>query len=348
MQVSSSFLLLDQFTVSWEIHALPVKMGSETCSDFELGSCLECNQVISSPNSPTETQPVCIRGQKLGPPDDLAPCAQINELIGRSIVVTVRHNSQEKVYCATIYRESDQNPNFTSTIAWFDSPLTGFVAFRKESPAVSYIIVNLTRTVDNNNRVDKFEILKWEIREGNDVQSRKSLYNPDRIDVEDSNYNEICDPSSDTGHQSCAVGDLWKKHGRLKLQNEAQINLMMFIDNNLDSVTLSKDKHLVIIRGDTEEVVASGLIENLEPIATDVSFMDGSVLKLLQRDDWSPIIQRYVPAYKNNAGKWIVTIYNLPPIQIFGGDQWDCDEILNKGWTSCSSQILQPFKVCFL
>ena len=240
-----------------------------------------------------------------------------------------------------------------STIAWFDSPLTGYVAFRKENVAVSYIIVNLTRTVDNRDRQD--EELKWEIR-GTDISSRDSLYNPDSVPTEDAEYNGNCDPSSDTGHQSCAAGDLWKKHGRLKINNGLQINLMMFVDNNLASAeTLSQGQNLVILNttnkanGTIEQIVAWSKIESLEPVSTNIPFMDGSSLLLLQRDDWSPVGQSYQSAHQNTPGKWEVSIYGLPPLQIFGGDQWDCDEIKTKGWSYSSSKMLDlpPFKVSY-
>ncbi|KAL5257035.1 hypothetical protein ACHWQZ_G012080 [Mnemiopsis leidyi] len=361
VQVVSSFSLPDQITASWQIHQLPVKMGSETCSELELGSCFQCNK-ITNPNSnnPTETQAVCIkstRGSQLGPSGtDLPECARIHGkdgLVGRSIVVRVRHNSpnqSDKVYCATIYDQNNLNPSFMSTIAWFDSPLTGYVAFRKENVAVSYIIVNLTRTVDNRDRQD--EELKWEIR-GTDISSRDSLYNPDSVPTEDAEYNGNCDPSSDTGHQSCAAGDLWKKHGRLKINNGLQINLMMFVDNNLASAeTLSQGQNLVILNttnkanGTIEQIVAWSKIESLEPVSTNIPFMDGSSLLLLQRDDWSPVGQSYQSAHQNTPGKWEVSIYGLPPLQIFGGDQWDCDEIKTKGWSYSSSKMLDlpPFK----
>ncbi|XP_063674672.1 uncharacterized protein LOC134811618 isoform X4 [Bolinopsis microptera] len=356
VQVYSSFSLPDQLTASWQIHYLPVKMGSETCSELELGGCFECNEEINPDlNNPTQTRPVCIKGNPLGhDPTNIPKCAQIkgkDGLVGRSIVVRIRHNSPnqpDKVYCATIYDQNSLRPNFMSTIAWFDSPLTGFVAFRKESLAVSYIIVNLTRTVDNRERLD--EDLKWEIR-GENIHSRDSLYNPDLVLTEDAKYNENCDPSSDTGHQSCAAGDLWKKHGRLELKNNMEINLKMFVDNNLASETLSLGQHLVILNttsksnGTTEKIVAWSRIEGLAPLSSDISFLDGSVLKLLQRDDWSPIQQSYQSAHQNTPGKWEVSIYELPPIQIFGGDQWDCDEITtSKGWSPISRKMFPPFK----
>jgi len=109
-------------------------------------------------------------------------------------------------------------------------------------------------------------------------------------------------------------------------------------------------QHLVILNttskanGTTEQIVAWSKIEGLEPLSIDIPFLDGSTLKLLQRDDWSPIEQSYQSAHQNTPGKWEVSVYELPPIQIFGGDQWDCDEILTKGWSPSSSKMLPPFK----
>lgn len=179
----SSFNLPDSYTVTWQIHELPVKMGSQSCSNLLLGGCFECSQSSTDGgNQPIFDEKMCIKGDNLSTArSKLSDCARIrgkDGLIGRSVVLRVQSSSnspsQYQLYCATIYEQNNTHPDFTSTIAWFNKPYAGFVAFRKESSTTTYIIVNLTRTVDVKEKGE--ENLKWEIRK-NSID-HEELYDP--------------------------------------------------------------------------------------------------------------------------------------------------------------------------
>ena len=317
--------------MTWQIHELPVKMGSQSCSNLLLGGCFECSQSSTDGgNQPIFDEKMCIKGDNLSTArSKLSDCARIrgkDGLIGRSVVLRVQSSSnspsQYQLYCATIYEQNNTHPDFTSTIAWFNKPYAGFVAFRKESSTTTYIIVNLTRTVDVKEKGE--ENLKWEIRK-NSID-HEELYDPgNKTNTQD--YNSLC--SVHKSHENCAEGDLWKKHNRIKLKNNLQINLNMFVDNNLDLNFDTSMMYLVLLntsKDNVEQVVASALLSVLQPISVKVSFMGGSVWTMNQRDDWSAIQQWYEPSSQNQHGSWVVTIFKVPTIQIFGGDQWSCED----------------------
>ena len=338
MELSSSFQLPETDIVNWKIHYLPVKMGSDPCSEQVLGDCYCC----FPPQDPQENRPKpqvdceCIKGD-LNVNKKLAKCAQLigkEGIIGRSIVLTVQSrsssSSKPSVYCSTIFDEDQISPDFVSAISWLARPFAGFVAFRKQSSMQSYIILNVTR-IDNWSMPT--ETFKWEIRNADNT-----LFNPTNLELDSSQCSENM-------HKYCAEGDLSRKHSKLVLNNNG-INLQMVVDVNLDSSMLT-GKYLVIsniTNGTSEWIVSHTKIEDLSPIQVEVSFTDGSVLTLLQRDDWSNIKHQYSPVDKNTPGGWMVTVHQVPTIQIFTGEIWDCE----KTWTSWTEATFLPhFKVNF-
>lgn len=344
----SSFNLPDSYSVTWQIHELPVKMGAQSCSNLLLGGCFECSQSSTGGgNTPVFDETMCIKGDSLSTARSrLSDCAKIrgkDGLIGRSVVVRVQTNSNSltshQEYCATIYDRDNINPFFTSTIAWFSKPYAGYVAFRKESSTTSYIIVNLTRTIDVREGGEEF--LKWEIRK-NSID-REEVYDPgNKRSNTSTDYNSRC--SVHKSHENCAEGDLWKKHGRIKLENNLRVNPRMFVDNNLDLNFDTSGMFLVLLntsKDNVEQVVASALLSVVQPISVKVPFLGGNVWMMTQRDDWSAIQQWYVPSAPRHHGTWEVTIYREPTIQIFGGDDWDCGD----RWSE--AKFLDPFKVIY-
>ena len=314
-----------------------MKMGSESCSELLLGSCFECLAQNSASNIPFNPKSVRVEGTALSTAGTALPkCAKIkgkDGVVGRSVAVTVEDSSsspQRRVYCSTIYDETNPHPDFVSTIAWFNEPLAGYVAFRRESISTAYIIVNLTRTVDIRNHME--ERLMWEIREK--PGSSKYLYNPKNSSIGTPTYSEQCD--EDKSDMGCAVGDLWRKHEKLVLRTYHSpdhldwINLRMYVDSNLPDTSLLIDKHLVFFIttvGEREEIVAEAVIEDLSPVAVEVPFLDGSSLLMTQRDDWSAMQHRLNPASSSNTvGRWDVTVHLTPTIQIFGGEEWNCEK----------------------
>lgn len=341
----------------WKIHKLPVQMGHSACELTTVGDCFECNIIVSpNPNNePLPTQLTCLSGkfdlntQLL----KLPRCARLssqNGLIGRSVIVIEEDKStsarSKTVHCATIFK-SDFKDQFSGTIAWFQKPYAGFVAFRVTGSSFqSYILGNLTRVTAWGSTSEKFN---WAIEENrmlsgsqlsddcilNPSGKYECVYNPLNKNMHSDAYSTDCTHLSQFG---CAQGDLTKKHNPIELDN-TKPNLLLLVDKAL-AVDKLLHKQLVLyktIDNGAREVVSSSPIENIQPISVDVTFKDKSILRLMQRDPWSEVMYTYTPS--SDGDGWKFTIHKVPTVHICSGELWNCHM-----WTNVALEPEDGFK----
>ena len=339
-------------------------MGHSACATTTVGDCFKCQTAVNPnnvQNEPIPTQLTCLAGRfDLSDTSQIHPlprCAKLssqNGLIGRSVIVIEEDKStsarSKTVHCATIFK-SDFKDQFSGTIAWFQKPYAGFVAFRQVGGGFqSYILANMTRVTAWSSTVEK---LHWSIEEDrlllenefpNDCVLNPSgkydcVYNPLNRKMHSDAYSTECTNLNQFG---CAQGDLTKKHNLIELDN-TKSNLLLFIDQSL-AVDELLNKQLVLYKlsdKGVRQVIFSTPIENIQPISVNVTFKDKSILRLMQRDPWSLVMYTYTPSSQGN--EWWFTIHKVPTVHICSGELWNCHM-----WSNVALEPEDGFKVKYV